>query len=264
MSQEKKILQILVKIILVLITIAIQGCFEVKESPILIKNVYLPPAVPGVKSFIAGYSVYGNPIECYVIGDGPDTIMYIATIHGNENAGTPLLKDLMSYLQQKPFILKGKKVVIVPVVNPDGLMKNIRYNANNIDLNRNYPADNRVDNQTNGLAPLSEPESVVLFNLINNFRPNRMVAIHQPLVCIDYDGPSREIALNMAKYCNLPVKKLGARPGSLGSYVGEMLNTPIITVELLEEDSKYTAEVLWDKYGLALVSVIRYNPNTQL
>ena len=74
------------------------------------------------------------------------------------------------------------------------------------------------------------------------------------------DGPGQQLANHMAQYCDLPVKKLGAKPGSLGSYAGETLGIPIITVEMLAEDSDLDYESLWRKYGKMLLAAITF-PN---
>jgi len=79
--------------------------------------------------------------------------------------------------------------------------------------------------------------------------------------CIDYDGPASALAARMAQYCDLPVKKLGAEPGSLGSYAGLTLRIPIITFELLPSDSALSPERLWQRYGKALLAAIVY-PDT--
>ncbi len=78
--------------------------------------------------------------------------------------------------------------------------------------------------------------------------------------CIDYDGPARQIAGRMAQYCDLPVNKLGAMPGSLGSYAGLKLRIPIITFEMQTADSHLAHQALWRKYGKALRAAITY-PN---
>ena len=54
------------------------------------------------------------------------------------------------------------------------------------------------------------------------------------------------------------VKKLGARPGSLGSYAGVDLGIPIITFEMLQNDSGLDSDTLWQRYGKALVAAIVY------
>jgi len=127
---------------------------------------------------------------------------------------------------------------VVPVINPDGLAAGTRGNANRVDLNRNFPTSNRKNIPEFGMEGFSEPESRAPGMLQKRYQPELIISIHQPLACIDYDGPGREIAEAMSEYCDLPVKKLGAMPGSYGSYAGLELNIPIITFEMrnVEED----------------------------
>ncbi len=49
------------------------------------------PAIDAPRT-ILGRSVEGRPIYAHVLGTGDETILLIATIHGNESAGTPLLQ----------------------------------------------------------------------------------------------------------------------------------------------------------------------------
>ena len=205
-----------------------------------------------------GISVQGRSIEHIVLGQGSDTTFIMATIHGNEPAGTQLVRKLHEYLQQNPDILTGKTVVLLPVANPDGLATNSRYNANGVDLNRNFIAANRRSDVKGGPEALSEPEARTIHQLIRQYNPDRIVSIHQPLACIDYDGPGQQLANHMADYCDLPVKKLGSRPGSLGSYAGVTLGIPIITFEMLKNDSTLDAQTLWNKYGKALLAAVAY------
>ena len=192
------------------------------------------------------------------LGEGDDTVLIMATIHGNEPAGTPLVNHLIDHLRHNRDLLEGRRVVLHAVANPDGMAAETRENIRRIDLNRNFETANRVDDDTNGLRPLSEPESRALNSLIKEYSPDRIVSIHQPLDCIDYDGPGRALATRMAQYCDLPVKKIGARPGSLGSYTGETLGIATITLELPGEASKDSDQVLWDKYGKALLAAVLY------
>ena len=62
----------------------------------------------------------------------------------------------------------------------------------------------------------------------------------------------------MAQYCDSPIKKLGAKPGSLGSYVGLTLKKPIITVELPRNADKLSERELWRKYGQMLIACVTY------
>jgi protein MpaA len=233
------------------------GCHGPAKQPKL--DTSQSPIVIPSRKIRAGVSVEKRPIEYQVIGRGPEVIFIMATIHGDEPAGIPIVKQLAEYLQNnEQGFLNGRTVVLLPVANPDGLAKNTRYNANGVDLNRNFAAQNRINNGEFGFTPLSEPESYIIRQIILQYKPERIVSIHQPYACIDYDGPGRTLAEHMAKYCDLPIKKLGANPGSLGSYAGETLGIPIITFEMQGHDSNLSPRVLWHKYGQALLAAIIY------
>jgi len=242
--------------------LALVGCYEPTANPELVTTLpsspYSPtPAVPG-QYRIVGTSVQRLPILSFVCGQGPDVTFILAAIHGNEPAGTPLVRRLGKYLQQRPHLMKGRRVVLLGVANPDGMAHNSRFNANGVDLNRNFPASNRVNDKRSGATALSEPEARLVKQLIEQYSPDRIISIHQPLACIDYDGPGTTLAVRMAQYCSLPVKKLGPKPGSLGSYAGIDLDIPIITFEMRQNDSKLNSETLWRRYGKALVAAIIY------
>jgi protein MpaA len=159
--------------------------------------------------------------------------------------------------------MEGRRVVLLAVANPDGMAHRSRVNANGVDLNRNFPSTNRVNDRQSGATPLSEPEARVIKQLIDQYSPDRIISLHQPLACIDYDGPGTTLAVRMAQYCSLPMKKLGARPGSLGSYAGVDLGIPIITLEMRQNDSGFDSSILWQRYGKALVSAIIYPERVQ-
>jgi len=195
-----------------------------------------------------------------VLGQGQDVAFILATIHGDEPAGTPLVRRLAEYLQQRPNLLRGRNVVLLPVANPDGMAMGTRSNARGVDLNRNFRTANRVNSPQFGLRALSESEAQAIDKVIRQHAPDRIVSIHQPLTCIDYDGPAAALAGRMAQYCDLPVRKLGARPGSLGSYAGLTLAIPIITFELPRNASRLGQHTLWQQYGTALIAAIVY-PN---
>lgn len=239
---------------IIVFSLAICGCSSPEES-------YGTPQIvtkPGVIKKIEGYSYMNRPIESITLGSGRDVTLIIASIHGNEQAGTPLVYKLIDHLRLNRGLLNNRKVVIVPEANPDGVAANTRYNARKVDLNRNFPSSNRKNNTTNGLHGLSEPESRVLSKVIDTHKPDRIISIHQPLNCIDYDGPGLDIAERMAAQCHLEVKKLGGRAGSLGSYCGINLGIPIITVEFPRDCDNLSPEELWSKYGQMLMSGITY------
>lgn len=210
------------------------------------------------ETFVAGQSVEGRPINYTVFGDGPRTVMFIASIHGSEGAGTPLLEKLAQHLEKNPGTVRGLTVILLPVANPDGLSRLDRLNTHGVDLNRNFPAGNREDTVRFGLNALSEPESRALHALIEQRKPDVIVSIHQPLTCVDWDGPpgTEALAKRLSDACGLPVKKLGTRPGSLGAWFSEVPGKPILTLEL-PRDAPSGGAALWEKYGPGLLTLLQ-------
>jgi protein MpaA len=186
---------------------------------------------------IAGRSVEGRPIE--VFGDGP--LLVFGAIHGDEPESAELCRR---------FIRDG--VLVVPVVNPDGLARLHKDNARGVDLNRNFPARNWSSQHPPGYfpgtAPLSEPESAALAQLIDTRGPRAIVAVHQPFACVNWDGPAAELAEKMAQACGLPARaSIGyPTPGSFGSCYGVDGGVPVITLELPRTDCH------WDRCLQAL------------
>ena len=249
--------QSLVITFFLLVILTGSGCYVIEPEPGIV-GCEPDPLPAGIVSRFqsVGRSVQGRQMMIEVLGDGTDVTLVMASIHGNEPAGTPLVHALSDYLKANLDFLDGRTVVIMPVANPDGLARGTRYNVHNVDLNRNFTASNRQNNAVNGLAALSEPESRAIHHCIRDYQPDRIISLHQPLACVDYDGPARSMALRMSRLCALPIKKLGARPGSLGSYAGEILDIPIITLEMRRTDSSLSAEQLWQQYGQALLAGI--------
>lgn len=244
---------IFVRFILVLAALVPVGCVSdvsVREGR--------PDSEKGISRevFVAGRSVEGRPVSCIVLGGGADVCMFIATIHGDEPAGTPLLKRIEQHLVAHPWLLVGRRLVLVPVANPDGYADNRRNNVNGVDINRNFPAENFRGSRRHGARPLSEPESGILHDLVRRYKPDRIVSIHQPVACIDWDGPGRDLAEAMSRLSDLEAKRIGSLPGSLGSWVGVDLGRPIITLELPPFADDLDVRVLWGRYGPMLLQAL--------
>ena len=100
------------------LVLCVAGC----QSPTP-PDPYAPQVITNaiVQHTIVGMSVENRPIEMLILGNGDDVTFILATIHGNEPAGTPLVERLSEYLMQNRYLLDNRKVIIVPVANPDGL-----------------------------------------------------------------------------------------------------------------------------------------------
>lgn len=249
-----------IQIVVLFAVLALSGCTRPDwQDSLTIPQNWAPQ--PPVQRHLAGTSVEKRPIEYLIIGNGSDVVFFISGIHGDEKVGIPLVFRMITVLQQNPSYLDGKMVIILPIANPDGSVRSQRYNANGVDINRNFPADNRQNIARYGITALSEPESKIIYDLINKYKPARIITIHQPYACIDYDGPAELVAQSMTRYCDLPLKRVGALPGSLGSFAGVTSNIPIVTLELTDWDNWRSANSLWNRYGKSLLAAIVYPDN---
>jgi hypothetical protein len=132
----------------------------------------------------------GRPIEAFRYGDGPNTILLIGGVHGGWEANTvTLMNALRDHFADNPDdIAPGYAVEIIPVMNPDGLAvgQDIegRFNANGVDLNRNWACgwqpeavwrEGPVDA---GGRPFSELESASVAAYIGETRPVVVLFYH--------------------------------------------------------------------------------------
>jgi hypothetical protein len=145
---------------------------------------------------VIGKSVEGRDIVAYQYGTGATEILFIGDIHGGYSWNTALVAyQMMDYLKANPnSIPKNLTVTVIPVLNPDGLFAVVgtstvsfsqkdvsssqtvqmsgRFNANTVDLNRNFDCDWQASakwqNKTvsGGTAAFSEPESQAIKNYI--------------------------------------------------------------------------------------------------
>ena len=153
------------------------------------------------------------------------------------------------------------RVVLVPIVNPDGLSGGVRTNANGVDINRNFPTKNwknkiGLRKHFPGKYPTSEPETKAVIKMIKQFNPDRIVSIHTPLRIVNYDGPAQDLAIDIAMLTGYPVRKnIGyPTPGSLGNYAGNEKNIPTITLEL----PRKSFQKIWEENREALLLSLIY------
>lgn len=233
--------------------------FKLRKEPVL-PELPQPASRAAAREEVIGTSVEGRPLVCYWFGREGPLWLIKASIHGTEGEGTPLTLRLMDWLEAHPEAWQDRRVVVMPAANPDGLAAGKRFNSRGVDLNRNFPAGNREDKARFGHEALSEPESRALHDFILRIRPEVIVAIHQPLECVDYDGPepARTLAEHLSRTTGLRLEKLGARPGSLGAWFGETLGRPILTLEL-PRTAIPDPDRIWGSYGPGLVDLLQFS-----
>lgn len=163
------------------------------------------PVIDKEKTVI-GKSVDGKDITAYHYGAGKTELLFVGGIHGGYEWNTVLVAyQMMDYLKKNPTVVPSNlKVTVIPVLNPDGLSKVVddtagnftkadvstsqeelvagRFNANNVDINRNFDCDwqssGTWQNKTvsGGSKVFSEPESQTIKKYIETNKPTAVVA----------------------------------------------------------------------------------------
>jgi hypothetical protein len=128
-----------------------------------------------LKVEVIGKSVEGRNLYAFKFSDsefGKETskikVLIFAQQHGNEQSGkegslllaTELLKPENKYL------FKKIDLALVPQLNPDGSERNVRHNANGMDLNRNH-------------LILTEPETIALHKLFDKYFFEATMDVHE-------------------------------------------------------------------------------------
>lgn len=201
---------------------------------------------------LLGLSVEKRKITKLVYGSAPKPVLIIGGIHGDETAAISLTKMFVDKLNNDEPIEKTCSVVVVPVINPDGVALKTRTNANNVDINRNFDTNDWNSKRAKrkrynaGSAPGSEPETRILMEIIESLKPARIVVIHSPLRLINFDGPpeAEDLAHEMSNYTKYKVvASIGyPTPGSIGTYAGVERDIPVITFELSASPSSKEME----------------------
>ena len=190
---------------------------------------------------VIGRSNRGNKILCREFGRGKKRVLIVGGMHGDEPGSTLAVIRLAEYLKKNPGSIENR-AVLIPCLNPDGLAGGRRTNGRKVDINRNFPsetwtADYEREHNNPGAGPASEPETVALMDIINEFRPSIIIQVHQPFEVLNPGEKfPAELLMRMSETSGLPVSyDIGyPTPGSLGSYTAGLyyMNCCTLTYEL--------------------------------
>ena len=191
------------------------------------------------KYLTLGKTVRGRDITAIIYGTGARRVVVLGGIHGDEQHTTVLARSLAVNINQET-LPPNLTLIIVPDVNPDGLMLSTRVNANGVDINRNFPSKTWRPEYTEqrhypGTKPSSEPETRAVLSLLEQYPPHLVVTLHAALGCVNWDGqPGAAPAQTLASINGYPLcASLGYEtPGSLGLLTGIDRQIPTVTIEL--------------------------------
>jgi hypothetical protein len=119
-----------------------------------------------------GKSESGKSIYSIKIGNGPKTVLAWSQMHGNETTTTKAIFDFFKFMAQKEEFQKEitlfnnlYSLYVIPILNPDGAENYSRFNANEIDLNRDA-------------ITCSQKESKVLRTTFETLQPELCLNLH--------------------------------------------------------------------------------------
>ena len=193
--------------------------------------------LPG--SEIAGYSHERLPIHAARVGRGNRVVLVLASLYGNEADTIAFTRTLASSLTDEELTSRDTTLVIVPTPNPDGLKQGTQTNSRGVILDRNFPSRTFAARRTTLTGPTaaSEVETRVVMNLLDDFRPHRVVHVRS--------GRGEQMSALMnelaqeteAEELNRSPISIGRfdgtfKSGSIAEYVSEELGTEMVKVEL--------------------------------
>jgi hypothetical protein len=187
------------------------------------------PALIGeaaIRSEIIGRSVEGRPISVERLGSGPIDLLIVGGIHGGYEANSVLLaRRVAEHFRTNPDELNSRFTIhVIDLMNPDGLFLITggrqpedfdfrgadrvpgRFNANGVDLNRNWDADWRpvsywgTREVDTGTGPWSEPETRAVRDYFLRIEPVASIFFQSAGAFLWHSGaehgwePGRELA----------------------------------------------------------------------
>jgi len=159
---------------------------------------------------VIGESVDGRPIEVYRFGTGPRKLLIIGGIHGGYEWNTiNLTEQLISLIRGRPeWIPDDVTLFIIRSLNPDGEARaqgiHGRTNENGVDLNRNFPAQWKLEwpidgcwrylPVTGGPYPASEPETLAVMQFMIDEDISALINYHSAALGIFPGGQPPDAA----------------------------------------------------------------------
>lgn len=198
-----------------------------------------------------GYSAQGRAINAYHFGGSGPSIVYTGAIHGNEVSTKYLMDRWIQELDANPGkIPVNKRIIVVPVINPDGLARGTRVNSRGVDLNRNFATNDwqkdvqHVNGQPfpggGGESKMSETETRVIAGFVAQQRPGLVLSYHSVANLVISNGVGQANA-RASQYASMSGYRLSpgdgsefgyAITGTADSYYGEVLGVPSLVIEL--------------------------------
>lgn len=269
---SRPIIGIILIVLLLCVSVLVYLGFH-KKTPVLVIVEVPLQATSSYK--VIGTSVQGRIIESYTFGTGETHLLFVGGIHGGYEWNSVLLAyQFLDYLNQSTSIVpKNISITVIPSLNPDAVFAvtkkegrfgvgdvstnkvvraNARFNANGVDLNRNFDCNWKPKStwQTKtvsaGTKVFSEPETSALRDLVLEYKPDAVVFWHSQANAVYASECNKGILpqtldimnayAKASKYSAVKTFDSYAVTGDAEGWLAS-INIPAITVELSSHET---------------------------
>ena len=199
-----------------------------------------------------GESREGRPLLVEENGEGPIKIYVVGGVHGEPPALRPT-DELLAFFR-KPSTKRRMTVRMLRDLNPDGTARGLFCNANQVDIDRNFPSHDFKPSARHGMSPLSEPEAKAFWEDVLRFQPDLVVVLQSALAgpYLDGDGPSDAYGMQFvggAASADDRWTLFGdqgyAFSGSMGSALGKDRGIPVLNLRVRrDQDAESVREAI--------------------
>lgn len=253
-------------------------------NEILNQSIKLSKLYPGLISLThIGKSHDNREIFMIKLGKGDEGALYISGVHGREAVNPTVLLSIIEYYVNRYYsmgdtILDNYALYFIPLLNPDGyviategyffidsvhyktISKNTgidsfsyKFNANAIDINRNFASESYVSTKNSGMAD-NEPETKALINVCEHYdfmgmtdfhSRGEAIFYHRQAMDYEYNKKQFHIACELAKSSGykLYTTKLenpdGLSGGNTVNFFSERYHKPAITIETVPDEAEF-------------------------
>lgn len=195
---------VIIAIILAVLAIGVFLVFEILDKPgEVVPDIHIAPQPVHE---VIGTSVEGRSIDAYTYGSGDTRLLFVGGVHGGYEWNSVLLAyQFLDYLDDNPEAVPDNlKITVIPSANPDGLflvtgkegrftLADIteetptvpgRFNANDVDLNRNFDCKWQAESMwrgntvSAGTEAFSEPEARAIRDFVLREKPDAAIFWH--------------------------------------------------------------------------------------
>ena len=261
-----------------------------KKVPVPVVEKIISPKVSVIGKSVAGRDIVSFTFTANQNSTSTKQLAFVGGIHGGYEWNSVMLAyQMIDYLTANPEIIpKNLTVTIIPDANPDGVYKvtgkegkfsladvknNLpngtgRFNANNVDLNRNFACNWQATSTwkgnivSAGTNVFSEPEAMAIKNFVSKNNLVAAVFLHSQSNAVYASACNNGILAGTRNIMNLYSQASGypavdtfdsyAITGAVEDWLAS-INIPAITVELKTHET-----VEWDKNLAGMKALFEY------